>query len=582
MGRAAFRPGRLLPSLSTCAIGHSRQHHQPRIMSNDISSVIHVLEALVVGCKLPVEKPAGTQQCHKAEILSVRQDKHGSGPEYYVHYDQFNKRLDEWVLWTRLKLDDDIDWPKGAKPANLTSGTPTNDGHTSQAQSPSKDRKRKRALVGLNRRSASPDRDNVATPDKDDAESIDAPEESFSRSGKENVRRKLKWNLDMLNYDTRIRVTTDVDVHDAESVDTENIISRTQSKSSNGKGKNEEIGGYATVEDVGVKEVDENDEKQEQDEGDDEDEGSFSKEKEIEKLRTSGSMTQSITEVARVKNINRIVMGDREVETWYFSPYPEEYAGDVMWICEFCLECADSQLAFDRHRLKCTLNHPPGNEIYRKHDISFFEIDGRKQKRYCKNLCLLSKLFLDHKTLYYDADPFLFYLMTKTDETGCHLLGYFSKEKQSSEEYNVACILTLPQYQRMGYGKMLIAFSYELSKIEQKTGSPEKPLSDLGLLSYRRYWTDVILEKLYTQRSRGEVAVNDLALQTSITPDDIISTLQSLEVLRFYKSSYVFYLSEKNLEYHEKNAKKPNKDKIEKEYINWTPPKFQASQLRFL
>ena len=29
---------------------------------------------------------------------------------------------------------------------------------------------------------------------------------------------------------------------------------------------------------------------------------------------------------------------------------------------------------------KCDLRHPPGNEIYRKGTISFFEIDGRKNK----------------------------------------------------------------------------------------------------------------------------------------------------------------------------------------------------------
>lgn len=48
-------------------------------------------------------------------------------------------------------------------------------------------------------------------------------------------------------------------------------------------------------------------------------------------------------------------------------------------------------------------------------------------QEYCQNLCLISKLFLDHKTLYYDTDPFLFYVMAEVDSRGSHIVGYFSK-----------------------------------------------------------------------------------------------------------------------------------------------------------
>lgn len=61
------------------------------------------------------------------------------------------------------------------------------------------------------------------------------------------------------------------------------------------------------------------------------------------------------------------------------------------------------------------------------------QVDGNVSKLFCQNLCLLAKLFLDHKTLYYDVEPFLFYILTKNDEKGCHLVGYFSKVKKVIE-----------------------------------------------------------------------------------------------------------------------------------------------------
>lgn len=66
-------------------------------------------------------------------------------------------------------------------------------------------------------------------------------------------------------------------------------------------------------------------------------------------------------------------------------------------------------------------------QIYRKGKLGVWQVDGKRQKQYCQHLCLLAKFFLDHKTLYYDVEPFLFYIMTLADSEGCHTVGYFSK-----------------------------------------------------------------------------------------------------------------------------------------------------------
>ncbi|MGH0163344.1 UNVERIFIED_CONTAM: hypothetical protein FKN15_044943, partial [Acipenser sinensis] len=223
----------------------------------------------------------------------------------------------------------------------------------------------------------------------------------------------------------------------------------------------------------------------------------------LEKLRLQGQITEGSN------MIKTILFGRYELDTWYHSPYPEEYARlGRLYMCEFCLKYMKSQTILRRHMAKCVWKHPPGDEIYRKGAISVFEVDGKKNKIYCQNLCLLAKLFLDHKTLYYDVEPFLFYVMTEADNTGCHLVGYFSKEKNSFLNYNVSCILTMPQYMRQGYGKMLIDFSYLLSKVEEKVGSPERPLSDLGLISYRSYWKEVLLRYLHNFQGK-EISIKD-------------------------------------------------------------------------
>ncbi|OQD87571.1 hypothetical protein PENANT_c005G07176 [Penicillium antarcticum] len=230
---------------------------------------------------------------------------------------------------------------------------------------------------------------------------------------------------------------------------------------------------------------------------------------------------------SKIKYIN---FGGYEIETWYAAPYPEEYSRNrVLYICEFCLKYMNSDYVAWRHKLKCPAKHPPGDEIYRDGSISIFEVDGRKNPVYCQNLCLLAKLFLGSKTLYYDVEPFLFYVMTEYDDLGCHFVGYFSKEKRPSSANNVSCILTLPIHQRKGYGNLLIDFSYLLTRIEGKNGSPEKPLSDMGLVSYRNYWRLILSYQLRDLKT--PVSIADLSDLTGMTADDIVSALEGLRAL---------------------------------------------------
>ena len=79
----------------------------------------------------------------------------------------------------------------------------------------------------------------------------------------------------------------------------------------------------------------------------------------------------------------------------------------------------------------------------------------------------------------------------------------YAQEKHSAQSYNLSCIVVLPQHMRKGYGRMLIDFSYLLTRKEQKFGSPERPLSDLGLVSYRSYWKNVILTYILEHEHSG-------------------------------------------------------------------------------
>ena len=119
-----------------------------------------------------------------------------------------------------------------------------------------------------------------------------------------------------------------------------------------------------------------------------------------------------------------------------------------------------------------------------------------------------------------------------------------------TNDFNLACIMVMPPYQRRGFGKFLIALSYHLSQGRKCT--PEKPLSDMGKVGYKSYWSDTILEALTTIKksavagiyhpSNGlppvdwsALTVRELSDLTLLQEDDIEQTLSGMGLLKYLK-----------------------------------------------
>ncbi|XP_034954268.1 histone acetyltransferase KAT5 isoform X1 [Zootoca vivipara] len=536
------------------------------------------VEEVTEGCRLPVlrRNQENEDEWPLAEILSV---KDISGRKlFYVHYIDFNKRLDEWVTHDRLDLKK-IQFPKKEAKTPTKNGLPG-----SRPSSPERD---VRKTLDLSLQPAATPSSGKTLPipvqitlrfnlPKEREAVPGSPDQPLSSSScVQPNHRSTKRKVEVVSPATPIPTpteTTQASVfpqngsarravaaqpgrkRKSNCLGTDEVSARAwgnacQPASQGGTSLEEGICGSSSF----IQNLPPPPGFCEQDSQDSSD-GIPSAPRMTGSLVSDRSHDDIIT---RMKNIECIELGRHRLKPWYFSPYPQELTTlPVLYLCEFCLKYVKSLKCLQRHLTKCDLRHPPGNEIYRKGTISFFEIDGRKNKSYSQNLCLLAKCFLDHKTLYYDTDPFLFYVMTEYDSKGFHIVGYFSKEKESTEDYNVACILTLPPYQRRGYGKLLIEFSYELSKVEGKTGTPEKPLSDLGLLSYRSYWSQTILEILMNLKSetgeRPQITINEISEITSIKKEDVISTLQYLNLINYYKGQYILTLSEDIVDGHER------------------------------
>ncbi len=117
------------------------------------------------------------------------------------------------------------------------------------------------------------------------------------------------------------------------------------------------------------------------------------------------------------------------------------------------------------------------------------------------------------------------------------IVGFFSKEKMSWDNNNLACILIFPPWQRKGLGALLMGISYEISRREGILGGPEKPISDLGKKGYKRFWAGEIARWLLSLGSKDDtqvggiiIDVNECSQATWIAPEDCLLVLREMNV----------------------------------------------------
>ncbi|KAB8228346.1 putative histone acetyltransferase (MysT1) [Aspergillus alliaceus] len=265
------------------------------------------------------------------------------------------------------------------------------------------------------------------------------------------------------------------------------------------------------------------------------------------------------------RNVKHVVLGDLLFKTWYQSIYPEELVNkdtDRLYICRWCFRYSCDADAFAKHTQVCQhRTTPPGTKVYDHGGYAVWEVDGDKNKLYAQNLSLFAKLFLDHKSVFFDVASFLYYLLTFTDPhdpENYYILGFFSKEKLSWDANNLACILIFPPYQRKQLGKLLMGVSYKISDWEKDSGligGPEKPLSEMGRKSYSRFWEERIARYLLLHTSDTEdseysspqkqepskasckrqphevVTVQEIGLATGMLTEDVITALKGMGIV---------------------------------------------------
>ncbi|MEQ2183836.1 hypothetical protein GOODEAATRI_002060 [Goodea atripinnis] len=112
---------------------------------------------------------------------------------------------------------------------------------------------------------------------------------------------------------------------------------------------------------------------------------------------------------------------------------------------------------------------------------------------------------------------------------------------------------------------------YLLTRQEGQAGSPEKPLSELGRLSYLAYWKSVILEHLYKHPDK-HISVKGISRATGMCPHDIATTIQLLGMIDRRDGRTVLVRRERLIQRHMSRLRaNPRKNEVDPDALRWTP-----------
>tara|TARA_B100000795_G_scaffold268069_2_gene254248 strand:- start:328 stop:666 length:339 start_codon:yes stop_codon:yes gene_type:complete len=100
-------------------------------------------------------------------------------------------------------------------------------------------------------------------------------------------------------------------------------------------------------------------------------------------------------------------------------------------------------------------------------------------------------------------------------------------------------------------------------------GTPERPLSDLGLVSYRSYWAHVLLSIM--QSHRGAISIKQLSEMSAIKTDDIVSTLQALKLIKYWKGQHMISVSSRVLQEYVTSEQTRSGLQVDVSKLHWTP-----------